>query len=135
MPAAIDGADLVVDAIFGAGLTRALEGPGAATLLAAARRRTPIVAVDMPSGLMGDTGEALGAVAAELTVTFFRKKPGHLLFPGRMLSGEVTVADIGIRPSVFETIVPDTFSTIHDCGQLDLPQPADGGNKYTRGHA
>ena len=66
VPAAIDGADLVVDAIFGAGLTRALEGPAAATLLAAARRRTPIVAVDVPSGLMGDTGEEFPSLLSGL---------------------------------------------------------------------
>ena len=58
---------------------------------------------------MGDTGEALGAVAAVLTVTFFRKKPGHLLLPGRLLCGDVIVADIGTPPSVLDTIVPNTF--------------------------
>ena len=98
-PAALDGAELVVDAIFGAGLSRTLEGPAADTLAAAARRKLPIVAIDVPSGLMGDTGEVLGAVAAVLTVTFFRKKPGHLLLPGRLLCGEVVVADIGTDPS------------------------------------
>jgi NAD(P)H-hydrate epimerase len=135
VPAAIDGAELVVDAIFGAGLTRALDGPAAATLLAASRSRTPIVAVDVPSGVMGDTGEALGAVAAALTVTFFRKKPGHLILPGRLLSGEVVVADIGIRPSVFETIVPDTFENDPRLWVTELPRPSGSANKYTRGHA
>jgi hydroxyethylthiazole kinase-like uncharacterized protein yjeF len=86
-PAALARAELVVDAVFGAGLSRVLEGPAAETLSAAARMGLPIVAVDVPSGLMGDTGEALGAVAAVLTITFFRKKPGHLLLPGRLLCG------------------------------------------------
>ena len=121
-PAALDGAELVVDAIFGAGLSRALEGPAAETLAAAARRGSPIVAIDVPSGVMGNTGEALGAVAAVLTVTFFRKKPGHLLLPGRVLCGEVVVADIGISPSVLEQIVPDTFE--NDSGTLDLGSAA-----------
>jgi hydroxyethylthiazole kinase-like uncharacterized protein yjeF len=134
-PAVLDGAELVVDAIFGAGLSRALGGPAKDTLAAAVRRGPPIVAVDVPSGLMGDTGEVLGAVAAVLTVTFFRKKPGHLLLPGRLLCGEVVVADIGIPPSVLDEIVPDTFENDPGLWLSDLPRPHDGGNKYTRGHA
>jgi hydroxyethylthiazole kinase-like uncharacterized protein yjeF len=134
-PATLEGAELVVDAVFGAGLSRALEGPAAETLAAAARMGLPIVAVDVPSGLMGDTGEALGAVAAVLTVTFFRKKPGHLLLPGRLLCGEVVVADIGISPSVLEQIAPDTFENNPGVWLSDLPRPGDGGNKYARGHA
>jgi NAD(P)H-hydrate epimerase len=134
-PAVLDGAQLVVDAIFGAGLTRALEGPAAETLAAAAHRGTPIVAVDVPSGLMGDTGEALGAVAATLTVTFFRKKPGHLLLPGRLLCGEVVVADIGIPSSVLEQIGPDTFENDPGLWLSNLPRPVLGCNKYDRGHA
>jgi NAD(P)H-hydrate epimerase len=134
-PAVLDGAELVVDAIFGAGLSRALGGPAKDTLATAVGRGAPIVAVDVPSGLMGDTGEVLGAVAAVLTVTFFRKKPGHLLLPGRLLCGEVVVADIGIPPSVLDEIVPDTFENDPGLWLSDLPRPHDGGNKYTRGHA
>jgi len=85
--------------------------------------------------LMGDTGEAFGAVAAVLTVTFSCKKPGHLLLPGRLLCGEVVVADIGIPPSVIEQIVPDTFENDPRLWIADLPRPHDGSNKYTRGHA
>jgi NAD(P)H-hydrate epimerase len=134
-PAALDGAELVVDAIFGAGLSRALEGAAAQTLLAAATKRLTIVAVDVPSGLMGDTGANLGAVPAVLTVTCFRKKPGHLLLPGRMLCGELVVADIGTPASVFERVVPDTFENDPALWLADLPRPHHGGNKYTRGHA
>jgi hydroxyethylthiazole kinase-like uncharacterized protein yjeF len=108
-PAVLDAAELVVDAIFGAGLSRELEGPAAETLAEAARRGLPIIAIDVPSGLMGDTGEALGALAAILTVTYFRKKPGHILLPGRSLCGEVVVADIGTPSSVLEQIRPDTL--------------------------
>ena len=133
--AVLDGAELVVDAIFGAGLSRPLEGPAAETLAAANRRGPPIVAVDVPSGLMGDTGEVLGAVPALLTVAFFRKKPGHLLLPGRLLCGEVIVADIGTLPSVLEKIVPDTFENDPALWVSVLPRPQDGGNKYTCGHA
>jgi ADP-dependent NAD(P)H-hydrate dehydratase / NAD(P)H-hydrate epimerase len=134
-PAVLDGAELVVDAIFGAGLSRALEGSSVETLAAAARRELPIVAIDVPSGLMGDTGEALGAVASVLTVTFFRKKPGHLLLPGRLLCGEVVVADIGISRSVLEQISPNTFENDPCLWIGNLPRPQGGGNKYSRGHA
>ncbi len=134
-PAALDGADLVVDSLFGAGLSRALAEPSAETLAAAAKRGLKIVAIDVPSGLMGDTGEVMGAVAAILTVTFFRKKPGHLLLPGRLLCGEVVVTNIGTPPSVFETIVPNGFENDPDLWLSDLPQATHSGNKFTRGHA
>ena len=84
---------------------------------------------------MGDTGEVLGAVPAVLTVTFFRKKPGHLLLPGRVLCGEVMVADIGTPPAVLEQIAPDTFENDPGLWLSVLPRPQDSGNKYTRGHA
>jgi hypothetical protein len=58
---------------------------------------------------MGDTGETLGAIGAVLTVTFFRKKPGHLLLPGRQMCGDLIVSDIGTPPSVLNTIAPNTF--------------------------
>jgi NAD(P)H-hydrate epimerase len=134
-PAVLDEAELVVDAIFGAGLSRALEGAAAETLAAAAERGLPIVAIDVPSGVMGDTGEALGAVAAILTVTFFRKKPGHLLLPGRSLCGELVVADIGTPASVFEEVKPDTFENDPALWADALPMLQPDGNKYTRGHA
>lgn len=134
-PAALEGAELVVDAIFGAGLGRALDGPAAHTLVAAAARELTIVAIDVPSGLMGDTGANLGAVAAALTVTCFRKKPGHLLLPGRTLCGELVVADIGTPSSVFDQLVPATFENSPLLWSQALPRLRDDGNKYTRGHA
>jgi NAD(P)H-hydrate epimerase len=134
-PKALDGAELVVDAVFGAGLSGALAGPAAETLAAAASKRMPIVAIDVPSGLMGDTGEVLGAVAAVLTVTFFRKKPGHLLMPGRALCGEVVVSDIGIPSAVLERVVPNTFENDTRLWRSDLPLTRENGNKYSRGHA
>jgi len=133
-PKVLEGAGLVVDAIFGAGLSRALEGP-VADVLAAAARSAPIVAIDVPSGVMGDSGEVLGAVAAQLTVTFFRKKPGHLLLPARHLCGKVVVADIGIAPSVLDTILPEAFENDPVLWRDDFPTLQHGGNKFTRGHA
>lgn len=121
-PAVLEGAQLIVDALFGAGLSRALEGQVLDTLAAAGRGHAPIIAIDMPSGVMGDTGEALGAVAAAVTVTFFRKKPGHLLSPGRDLCGEVIVADIGTPEAVLDAIVPLTFENHPALWRADLPR-------------
>ena len=92
-----DGAELIVDALFGAGLSRPLEARVQTVLRAAERTGKPIVAVDLPSGLAGDIGKPLGhACQAALTVTFHRKKPAHVLVPGRGLCGEIEVADIGL---------------------------------------
>jgi NAD(P)H-hydrate epimerase len=134
-PAALDGAELVVDAIFGAGLSRALTGAAAQTLAAAAARKLTVIAVDVPSGLMGDTGADVGAVPCALTVTCFRKKPGHLLQPGRSLCGELVVADIGTPASVFEQLRPDTFENDPALWLDALPMLQADGNKYSRGHA
>jgi hydroxyethylthiazole kinase-like uncharacterized protein yjeF len=93
-----EGAALIVDALFGAGLSRALEARVQTILRAAERSGVPLVAVDLPSGLQGDTGKPLGfAPQAAITVTFHRKKPAHVLVPGRDLCGEIVVADIGLR--------------------------------------
>lgn len=126
-PAMLDGAELVVDALFGAGLSRPLQGTAAETLAAAASRKLPIIAVDVPSGVLGDTGESLGAVPSVLTVTFFRKKPGHLLHPGAGLCGEVVVADIGIPTSVLDQIAPQTFENDPSLWNAQLPESPGSG--------
>jgi hydroxyethylthiazole kinase-like uncharacterized protein yjeF len=92
-------ADVVVDALFGAGLRRRLAPPVMAVLKALQDRGVPLVAVDLPSGLAGDTGAPIVyAPQAALTVTFHRKKPAHVLEPGRSLCGEIVLADIGLDP-------------------------------------
>ena len=122
-------ADLVVDAVFGAGLQRDIAPEVSAVLAAAAR----IVAVDVPSGLDGATGALRGAVApAELTVTFFRKKPGHLLLPGRSACGEVVLADIGLPDAVLQTVPPRTWE--NGPALWRLPRASADGHKYNRGH-
>jgi hydroxyethylthiazole kinase-like uncharacterized protein yjeF len=122
-------AGIVIDAVFGAGLTRPVTGLAADTLRAAKR----IVAVDVPSGLDGATGLALGyAPTAELTVTFFRLKPGHLMLPGRDLCGRIELADIGIPDDVLNTIVPNTFANLPSLWRL--PALTAESHKYTRGH-
>lgn len=133
--AALDDADLVVDALFGAGLDRPLDGASLDILTAVATRRLPVVAIDIPSGVMGDSGASLGAVQAALTVTFFRKKPGHLLLPGKKLCGELRVADIGMTAAVLAEVSPDTFENGPELWLAELPGPEADGNKYTRGHA
>ncbi len=122
-------AELVIDAVFGAGLTRALD-PALAAMLAAARR---LVAVDVPSGLDGATGQVRGfAPQAEFTVTFVRRKPGHLLLPGRDLCGAVILAEIGMPAAAVATVRPSTFQNGPVLWTLPTPQPE--GNKYGRGH-
>ncbi len=134
-PEAVDSAELVIDALFGAGLSRPLGGAAKDTLGVASTLGIPIVAVDIPSGVQGDTGENLGAVAAVLTVTCFRKKPGHVLFPGRALCGDLVVTDIGTPPAVLVQIVPQTFENHPDLWHAALPRLHECGSKYTRGHA
>ena len=133
--AVLDRALLVVDALYGAGLSRPLAGAAREVLAAAAAQKIPIVAIDVPSGLMGDSGECLGAVAAALTLTFFRKKPGHILLPGRLLCGEIVVADIGTPPELLAQLEPDTFENDPAIWLSALPRPQHQGHKYTRGHA
>jgi len=134
-PGCLDGAGVIVDALFGAGLSRPLEGIGVAVLQAAGASGRPIVAVDVPSGVFGDSGEDGGAVQARLTVTFFRKKPGHLLLPGRALCGEVVVADIGTPASVLVDIAPQTVENTPAAWRDSLPRLGATAQKFNRGHA
>jgi NAD(P)H-hydrate epimerase len=133
-PDSLDGAGVIVDAIFGAGLSRAVDGPAAKVVEAMKLRRIPICAVDVPSGLDGASGMVLGIAApADLTVTFFRKKPGHLLYPGRALCGELVVADIGTPASVLDAIAPNTWENGFDLWLDGYPWPEPESYKYTRG--
>ncbi len=135
-PEALDGADLVVDAVFGAGLARALDGAARATIEAIGARGLACIAVDVPSGVHGDTGEVMGAAArCALTVTFFRLKPGHLLLPGRVLCGETVCADIGIPDAVLDDIAPSTFANGPELWGDRFPWPRLDDHKYSRGHA
>ncbi len=101
--------NFVVDALFGSGLSRPLDPQVSGLLALATQRKVPLVAVDVPSGVMGDSGESQGAAASSCTVTFARRKPGHLLLPGRELCGDLVVADIGIPPAVLESLSIDTW--------------------------
>lgn len=154
--AVIDAADLVIDAFLGAGLSRPLSGAMAEAVMHLETQRTArhlnILAVDVPSGLDGDTGQVVGdiAVQATATVTFFRRKPGHLLLPGRDRCGTVTIAEIGIdakRALVSEDAArleanspPDrpikvsAWVNAPDLWALNWPRLMSQDHKYTRGH-
>ena len=125
-PQAIGKPALIIDALFGAGLNRPVKGDPLEMIEAINANGAPVLAVDLPSGINGTTGAVMGAaVNATETVTFFRRKPAHLLLPGRMHCGRVRVADIGIDAHVLEEIRPQTFENVPQCWQRGLPGAAD----------
>ena len=135
-----DGFDLVIDGLFGAGLARDLDGEARMTVESlnawAARTGKPVVAIDVPSGVDGNTGAVRGvAVKASSSVTFFRLKPGHLLLPGRIHCGRLIVADIGIGETALNQIRPRLFENTPVLWRSHFPALAIDGHKYTRGHA
>src|SRR5262245_26021098 len=135
-PASIGGAgDLIVDALFGAGLSRPLDGLAAQIVAAINASGKTVLAVDVPSGLNGSTGAVEGAsIAARRTVTFFRLKPGHVLLPGRELCGHVRLADIGIPDTTLATIAPRTLLNRPALWGAAFPRARAEGHKYQRGH-
>jgi NAD(P)H-hydrate epimerase len=135
-PFQLESLHLVIDGLYGAGLSRPIDGVAAEVIAAVGASGTPVLAIDVPSGLDGATGQASGPVlrAAE-TVTFFRLKPGHVLYPGRELCGTVRVADIGIPSGVLSEIGVKTFVNTPALWRDRFPRPAPEGHKYGRGHA
>jgi hydroxyethylthiazole kinase-like uncharacterized protein yjeF len=135
-PSTITGQEVVIDALFGAGLDRNVEGRPRAMIEAINASGAPAIAVDLPSGINGTTGAVMGAaVKASSTVTFFRRKTGHLLLPGRLYCGTVAVADIGIQPTVLEQFKPTAFANEPALWAGAFPRPQPAGHKYSRGHA
>ncbi len=136
LPDEIARADVVIDALFGAGLDRPLDGLVLKLVGAVNSSGVPVLAVDLPSGLSGADGSVQGdAIRAAASVTFFRAKPGHLLMPGKALCGDLTVADIGIRSDVLTVIRPATFENASGLWRHAWPEPDPLGHKYSRGHA
>ena len=135
-PVSLTDCDIVIDALFGAGLDRDVEGLPRAMIHAMNGAAAPVIAVDLPSGVNGSTGAMMGAaVNAARTVTFFRRKTGHILLPGRLHCGVTEVADIGIPDSVLAAIKPRAFANGPALWGGLFPVPAPQGHKYSRGHA
>src|SRR5262249_39569806 len=135
-PQSLDGAVAIVDALFGAGLDRPVEGAPRQMIEAMNASGAPIVAIDLASGINGTTGAVMGAaVRARESVTFFRRKPGHVLLPGRDHCGRILVADIGIAAQVLDRIRPRSSVNERDLWRAHFPQPRAEGHKYSRGHA
>ncbi|MGE5535310.1 MAG: NAD(P)H-hydrate dehydratase [Acidobacteriota bacterium] len=134
-PEDVAAQDIIIDAIFGAGLDRPIEGRPRLIIEAVNKANASVVSVDLPSGVNGTTGAVMGvAVDADHTVTFFRRKIGHVLLPGRLRCGAIHVADIGISESVLEKIRPNVFANGPERWGDVFPQPNPESHKYTRGH-
>lgn len=135
-PDAFANAGLIIDALFGAGLSRPLQGRARALVEAVNASGAPVLAVDLPSGVNGTSGAVMGAaVNAARTVTFFRRKPGHLLLPGRLHCGALEVADIGLPEAVLAKLGPRIFANAPGLWRDAFPVPRIDGHKYGRGHA
>jgi hydroxyethylthiazole kinase-like uncharacterized protein yjeF len=135
-PQAIGRPALIIDALFGAGLNRPVQGDPQEMIEAINANGAPVLSVDLPSGINGTSGAIMGvAIRATETVTFFRRKPAHLLLPGRIHCGRVRVADIGIDSGVLAEIQPQTFENVPPFWRKSFPVPQIDGQKYSRGHA
>jgi hydroxyethylthiazole kinase-like uncharacterized protein yjeF len=117
-------APVVVDALFGTGLSRALDAGAAAALARLVAQATLSIAVDLPSGIATDTGALLGDVpAVDVTLALGAVKPAHLLQPGATRCGAVRVVPIGV----------ETASAAHVLTAPALATPVPDSHKFTRG--
>lgn len=127
--------DLVIDGLFGAGIDRPVTGRPAELIASINNAGVPVLAIDLPSGVEGSGGKVMGvAIRAAATITFFRRKPGHLLLPGRAHCGEVGIAQIGIGASALANCGFEAWSNSPGLWQQSLPQPGPESHKYRRGH-
>ena len=135
MKRVVGHSQMVVDALLGTGLQREVAGLYGEVVAAVNGAGSPIISVDMPSGVCADTGRVLGmAVKATATATFCRPKPGHFLFPGRVYTGELCVVDIGIpEREVLKSGLTTRLITPGRVSKGLSPLDADG-HKGTRGH-
>ena len=135
-PKCLEGAQVIVDAIYGTGLHEAVTGVVAQVIEEVTARALPVVAIDVPTGIDATSGTVHGvAFKAASTITFFRRKTGHVLLPGRLYCGDVRAADIGIPASVIEQIQPGSFTNDPDFWLRFFPKLKVDDHKYDRGHA
>lgn len=135
-PSLIGSPALIIDALFGAGLDRPVKGDPKIMIDAINASGVPVLAIDLPSGINGNSGAVMGAaIQATETVTFFRPKPGHLLLPGRSHCGKLRVIDIGIDDGVLGRIGPKAAENNPDLWESAFPLPRVDGHKFTKGHA
>lgn len=131
-PSILQNFSLIIDGLFGTGLTRLLDSPYKEMIDAINRLKLPIVSIDIPSGINSDTGEIMGAaLKATMTITFGYHKLGHVLYPGRLHAGEVIIKDIGLGR--YEN--PTYFINHPKLWLPHFPVPTAADHKYTRGHA
>ncbi|SFB44129.1 yjeF C-terminal region, hydroxyethylthiazole kinase-related/yjeF N-terminal region [Rhizobium sp. NFR07] len=127
--------DVVIDAIFGAGLARNVPDVVATLIEKVTGAALPVLAVDLPSGLCGRRGVPLGAAfSADCTVTFMARKPGHLLLPGRSLCGDMEISDIGIPWRIIEAEAGELTENGPSLWRHLLPSADADSHKYRRGH-
>ncbi len=132
----LEGAHIIVDGLYGTGLRDNLTGIPAQIVEEVNARGLNVIAIDVPTGIDATTGKVHGvAFKAASTVTFFRRKVGHVLLPGRLYCGDVRAADIGIPVTVLEDIAPGTFSNDPDFWLRFFPKLKLDAHKYDRGHS
>jgi NAD(P)H-hydrate epimerase len=131
----LDHSNIIIDALFGAGLSRPLSGAVAAIVEKVNESSAPVVSVDVPSGLDGNTNTVqVPCVCAHSTVTFFRYKPVHFLYPGRQLCGKLVLAPIGLQKDQLDEKLPYCSRNSLQLFKHCLPQFDDTAHKFDRGH-
>ena len=131
----ISQADILVDALFGVGLVRPVEGRFAGLIRLANQSPAPTVSVDIPSGISADTGGVLGsAIKADATTTFAFAKPGHFLEPGRTHTGHLAIADIGIPKPMEASLPASTLLLTSEWAKSRLPERSAESHKGNFGH-
>jgi hydroxyethylthiazole kinase-like uncharacterized protein yjeF len=130
----IDSSALIIDGVFGAGLSRNIEGPLIEIIEFINQANTPVLAIDVPTGMNGNTGQIMGsALIADYTVSFHAPKQGHKLYPGKDLCGKLYIEDIGIPDRVTKTIAPKQYENTPDLWKACLKPRSSQSHKYNYG--
>jgi len=128
--------ELIIDALLGTGIDRLISGKLEQWIDEVNASSASVISIDMPTGISGDSGSVMGtSLKAEHTVTFFRKKPGHVLYPGRHYCGTIHLRQIGIDASLLEALQPVVYENDCSLWQECIPNIEWDAHKYTRGHA